>query len=314
MKQPVPNPRFPGDANRTILRRITVLMALFGIVVFIPLFWKLVQLQIVEHDSLSQMAVDNQTRSSKVTASRGTVYDRNMNILAVSADVENVCIDPNELALSGQDTDWIAAQLSELLAVDKDRILSLMEDTSYRYQIVKRKVEQEEASSVRTFITEHEVTGVYLEPDTKRYYPAGILAAQVLGFVGSDNVGLDGIEAAYDQTLTGQSGKIVTAKGNYGTEMLYHHETYYDAENGSDLVLTIDATVQQMLEKHMQEAITQYEVQNGAFGVVMDVDTGEIMAMSTLGSYDPNNYSDIYDVKIQAALETQYQLAQAAES
>lgn len=314
MKQPVPNPRFPGDANRTILRRITVLMALFGIVVFIPLFWKLVQLQIVEHDSLSQMAVDNQTRSSKVTASRGTVYDRNMNILAVSADVENVCIDPNELALSGQDTDWIAAQLSELLAVDKDRILSLMEDTSYRYQIVKRKVEQEEASSVRTFITEHEVTGVYLEPDTKRYYPAGILAAQVLGFVGSDNVGLDGIEAAYDQTLTGQSGKIVTAKGNYGTEMLYHHETYYDAENGSDLVLTIDATVQQMLEKHMQEAITQYEVQNGAFGVVMDVDTGEIMAMSTLGSYDPNNYSDIYDVKIQAALEAQYQEAQAAES
>lgn len=314
MKQPVPTPRFPGDANRTILRRITVLMALFGIVVFIPLFWKLVQLQIVEHDSLSQMAVDNQTRSSKVTASRGTVYDRNMNILAVSADVENVCIDPNELALSGQDTDWIAAQLSELLAVDKDRILSLMEDTSYRYQIVKRKVEQEEASSVRTFITEHEVTGVYLEPDTKRYYPAGILAAQVLGFVGSDNVGLDGIEAAYDQTLTGQSGKIVTAKGNYGTEMLYHHETYYDAENGSDLVLTIDATVQQMLEKHMQEAITQYEVQNGAFGVVMDVDTGEIMAMSTLGSYDPNNYSDIYDVKIQAALEAQYQEAQAAES
>ena len=313
MKQPVPTPRIPGDANRTILRRITVLMALFGIVVFIPLIWKLVHLQIVEHDSLSQMAVDNQTRSSKVTASRGTVYDRNMNILAVSADVENVCIDPNELALSGQDTGWIAQELSGLLDVDEERILNLMEDTSYRYQIVKRKVEQEEASAVRTFITENEVTGVYLEPDTKRYYPAGVLAAQVLGFVGSDNVGLDGVEAAYDQTLTGRSGRIVTAKGNYGTEMLYHHETYYDAENGSDLVLTIDATVQQMLEKHMQEAITQYDVQNGAFGVVMDVDTGEIMAMATLGSYDPNHYSTIYDEKTQAELEAQYQEAMEAE-
>ena len=312
MKQPVPTPRFPGDANRTILRRIAVLMVLFGIVVFIPLFAKLVHLQIVEHDSLSQMAVDNQTRSSKVTASRGTVYDRNMNILAVSADVENVCIDPNELALSGQDTGWIAAQLSSLLDVDEERILNLMEDTSYRYQIVKRKVEQNEASSVRTFITENEVTGVYLEPDTKRYYPAGAMAAQVLGFVGSDNVGLDGIEAAYDQTLTGKSGRIVSAKGNYGTEMLYHHETYYDAENGSDVVLTIDATVQQMLEKHMQEAITQYDVQNGAFGVVMDVDTGEIMAMATLGSYDPNQYSTIYDAKTQEALEAQYREAMEA--
>lgn len=314
MKQSVPEPRFPGDANRTILRRIAVLMLLFGIAVFIPLMIKLVQLQIVEHDSLSQMAVDNQTRSSKVTASRGTVYDRNMNVLAISADVENVCIDPNELALSGQDTGWIAQRLSELLAVDEDKILRLMADTSYRYQIIKRKVEQEEASSVRSFITENQVTGVYLEPDTKRYYPAGVLAAQVLGFVGSDNVGLDGVEAAYDGALTGKSGKIITAKGNYGTEMLYHHETYYDAENGHDLVLTIDQTVQQILEKHMQEAITQYDVQNGAFGVVMDVDTGEIMAMATLGSYDPNNYSAIYDIKTQEALEAEYQAAEAAET
>lgn len=313
MKPRIPKPRIPGDSNRTILRRISVLMTLFGFVVFIPLIAKLVQLQIIEHDSLSEMAVDNQTRVSSVTAARGTIYDRNMNVLAVSADVENVCIDPNELALSGQDTDMIAENLSTLLNVDKNKIQKLMEDTSYRYQIVKRKVEQEEASAVRTFITENSVTGVYLEPDTKRYYPAGALAAQVLGFVGSDNTGLDGIEAAYDKTLTGQSGRIVSAKGNYGTEMLYHHETYYDAENGRDVVLTIDQTVQQMLEKHMQEAITQYDVQNGAFGVVMDVDSGEILAMATMGSYDPNNYAVIYDVETQEELEQQYQEAMEAE-
>ncbi len=313
MKPRVPKPQLPGGSNRVILRRISVLMVLFGFVVFIPLVGKLVQLQILEHDSLSQMAVDNQTRKSSITAARGTIYDRNMNILAMSADVENVCIDPNELALSGQDTDAIAESLSQLLDVDKSRIQKLMEDTSYRYQIVKRKVEQEEASAVRSYITENEITGVYLEPDTKRYYPEGTLAAQVLGFVGSDNTGLDGIEAAYDRTLTGHSGKIVSAKGNYGTEMLYHHETYYDAENGRNLVLTIDQTVQQMLEKHMQEAIAQYDVQNGAFGVVMDVNTGELLAMATLGSYDPNSYAEIYDTRTQAALEQQYQAAMEAQ-
>ncbi len=313
MRHRIPKPQVPGATNRIILKRIAVLMAIFGVLVFVPLLYKLVRLQIVQHDELSQLAVDNQTRVSSITAARGTIYDRNMNVLAVSADVENVCIDPNELYHSGQDRDAIAQDLADLLDVDKDRILNLMEDTSYRYQIVKRKVEQEEASLVRHYINENEVTGIYLEPDTKRYYPAGALAAQVLGFVGSDNTGLDGIEAAYDGYLTGKSGKIVSAKGNYGTEMLYHHETYFDAENGRDLVLTIDETVQQMLEKHMQESIVQYDVQNGAFGVVMNVDTGEILAMATLGSYDPNSYSEIYDLDTKNALAQQYAEAQAAK-
>lgn len=313
MKRRVPKPRIAGDASRTILKRTAVLMALFGVVVFIPLIAKLVSLQIVQYDELSQMAAANQTRVSKVTPARGTIYDRNMNVLAVSADVENVCIDPNELSLSGQDLGAIAQKLSELLEVDQEKIGKLMEDTSYRYQIVKRKVEQEEAASVRAYIAEEGITGVYLEPDTKRYYPDGSLAAQVLGFVGSDNTGLDGVEAACDTALTGSNGAITSAKGNYGTDMLFHYESYADAVNGNDVVLTIDETIQEMLEKHMQEAITQYDVQNGAFGVVMDVNTGEILAMATLGSYDPNNYAVIYDPKTAAALEQQYQEAQAAE-
>lgn len=313
MKRPVPKPKVPGQAGRTILKRTSVLMVLFGIVVFIPLIWRLVDLQILQYETLSQMAANNQTRTSKVTASRGTVYDRNMNVLAVSYDVENVCIDPNELALSGQDRDKIAQNLSELLDVDKDRIEKLMEDTSYRYQIVKRKVELEEASAVRTYISENNVTGVYLEPDTKRFYPQGCLGAQVLGFVGSDNTGLDGVEAAWNSVLTGESGSIITAKGNYGAEMDYHFESYLDAAQGNDLVLTIDETVQQMLEKHIEEAIAQYDVQNGAFGLVMEVNTGEILAMATLGAYDPNNYAEIYDTKTALALEAQYQEALRAQ-
>lgn len=313
MKRPVPKPKIAGDADRTILKRTAVLMLVFGVLVFIPLIGKLIQLQIIEYDTLSQMAQRNQTRSSLVTPARGTIYDRNMNVLAVSYDVENVCIDPNELSLSGQNLDAIAENLSQLLTVSKERILSLMENTAYRYQIVKRKVELDEATAVRSYISENGVTGVYLEPATRRYYPQGILAAQVLGFVGSDNTGLDGIEAACDSLLTGEAGSITTAKGNYGAQMSYHYESYQDPESGNDVVLTIDETVQQMLEKHMQEAIVQYDVQNGAFGVVMNVNTGEILAMATLGSYDPNQYAEIYDEDTLEALESQYREAMDAE-
>lgn len=313
LKRPVPKPKIAGDADRTILKRTAVLMLVFGVLVFIPLIGKLIQLQIIEYDTLSQMAQRNQTRSSLVTPARGTIYDRNMNVLAVSYDVENVCIDPNELSLSGQDLDAIAENLSQLLTVSKEKILSLMENTAYRYQIVKRKVELDEATAVRSYISENGVTGVYLEPATRRYYPQGILAAQVLGFVGSDNTGLDGIEAACDSLLTGETGSITTAKGNYGAQMSYHYESYQDPESGNDVVLTIDETVQQMLEKHMQEAIVQYDVQNGAFGVVMNVNTGEILAMATLGSYDPNQYAEIYDEDTLEALESQYREAMDAE-
>ena len=313
MKRRRPKPKIPGSADRTVLKRTVILMVLLGVLVYIPLVGKLCYLQIFQFDELSRMAMDNQTRTSNITPSRGTVYDRNMNVLAVSADVENVCIDPNELSLSGQDLPMIAENLASLLDVSEDRILKLMEDTSYRYQIVKRKVEAEEALAVREFLSDNGIAGVYLEPDTKRYYPGGTLAAQVLGFVGSDNVGLDGIEAALDTVLTGQAGSVETAKGNYGAEMEFHYEEISDAGRGSDVVLTIDAQAQEILEKHMTEAVKQYDVQNGAFGVIMDVNTGEILAMATLGSYDPNRYSDILDLDTAKALEQQYREAMEAE-
>lgn len=313
MKYRRPKPKIPGSAERTILKRTVILMILLGVLIFIPLVGKLCYLQIFQYDELSRMAMDNQTRTSKITPSRGTIYDRNMNVLAVSADVENVCIDPNELSLSGQDLSMIAENLASLLNVDESRILKLMEDISYRYQIVKRKVESEEAMAVRKFLSDNAITGVYLEPDTKRYYPCGTLAAQVLGFVGSDNVGLDGIEAALDTTLTGQAGSVETAKGNYGAEMEFHYEEISDARRGSDVVLTIDQRAQEILEKHMTEAVAQYDVKNGAFGVIMDVNSGELLAMATLGSYDPNNYSEILDLGAARELEQQYQDAISAE-
>ena len=312
MKSRFPRPQVPGSAERTILRRTAVLMVLLGGVVFLPLGWRLYRLQITHHAELSEMAEANQTRRSLITAARGAIYDRNMNLLALSADAENLCIDPTELQLSGQDLPAMAEKLAELSGADTDRILELMDDTAYRYQIVARKLDPARAAALRQYIVDTGVTGVYLEPDTRRFYPEGTLAAQVIGFVGSDNTGLSGLESAMDAVLTGTPGRIVAARGNYGTEMLYHRETYQDPRDGKSLVLTIDVTVQRMLESRLREAIAQYDVQHGAFGIVMDVTNGDILAMCTLGSFDPNRYAEIQDAGLRAELERQYQAAMEA--
>ena len=289
-------------ANVTVLRRCLALLCFCGIFLFALLVPQLYKLMITEHDDYERMAINNQTRSTAVSASRGTIYDRNFNALALSASVNNVFISPNEIAQKEQDVDRIADGLAELLDVDADRIREMALDKKMYYKVVKRKIDQTQSEQVRDFINTYDLEGVYLEPDTKRYYPASTLAAQVLGFVNVDNAGVEGLEFVYDSDLQGTSGKIVTTKGNGGSEMLYRFETYYEASDGDSLVTTIDSTVQYFLEKNMEQAIAQYDVQNGAFGLVMDVNTGAILAMATLGSYDPNNYGEIYDEQVRAEL------------
>lgn len=302
-------------ANRTVLRRTLFLMILCGVVLFIPLIFTLYRLMIVEHDKYEELAINNQTRYTNLTASRGVIYDRNMNVLATSATVETVFIDPNEIATEMKDPansnllDYIARGLSEILDVETSFIYEQAADTAYRYKVIRRKISEELADQVREFINENEIKGVYLETDAQRYYPYSSLAAQVLGFVSRDNVGQEGLEAYYDSLLQGTAGKVVTSKGNYGSEMLYTYEKYYDASDGDSFVLTIDATVQSYLEKNLQNAIDKYGILNGAFGIVMDVNTGEIVAMSTMGSYDPNHYQDVYDEETAQTLEEQYQKA-----
>ena len=302
-------------ANRTVLRRTLVLMIVCGILVFIPLVVTLYNLMIRDHDKYEELAIDNQTRYTNITAARGLIYDRNMNILASSTTVETVFIDPNEIAQKMKEPansnllDHIARGLSEILDVDMDFIFEQAKDTAYRYKVIKRKISEELADEVRDFINENEITGVYLETDARRYYPYSSLGAQLLGFVSTDNVGSEGIEAYYDSTLQGTAGKVVTTKGNYGSEMIYTYEKYYDAADGDGLVLTIDSTVQSYLEKNLQNAIEKYDIMNGAFGIVMNVNTAEIVAMATIGSYDPNNYLEIYDLKKAADLEEEYQNA-----
>ena len=300
-------------ANRTILRRTLVLMVLFGVVVFIPLIVTLYNLMIRDHDYYEAQAIDNQTRYTSLSASRGQIFDRNMNVLASSKTVETVFIDPNEIAQemtkpeNSNLLDHIARGLSEILDVSTDFVYKQAEDKAFRYKVIRRKIPEELTDEVRSFVSENEIKGVYLETDAQRYYPYSSLAAQVMGFVSTDNVGSEGLEAYYDSYLQGTAGKVVTTKGNYGSEMLYTYEKYYDASDGDSLVTTIDQTVQHYLEKNLETAIEKYDIINGAFGIVMDVNSGQILAMANLGSYDPNNYQEIYDQALAGQLEAQYQ-------
>ena len=286
-------------------RRIIWIMLLLGIAAFVPVVIQLYQLMISDYDYYSDLALRNQTRTTPVTAHRGTIYDRNMNILAMSETVENVYLDPHELKQSKADLHLISRELGTILDKDPQRILELGKDLTKRYQQVAANVDASVAEKVREFINSNGISGIHLEPSSKRVYPYGTLAAQVIGFTNASNTGSEGIEAAYNSYLSGTAGKVITTKGNNEMDMPFSYENYVGAIPGCSVVLTLDATVQACLEKQMQAAIARYDVQNGAFGLVMEVKTGKILAMATLGSYDPNNYLEIYD---QTALQETEQL------
>jgi stage V sporulation protein D (sporulation-specific penicillin-binding protein) len=295
--------KISGDKpNKTILRRTLILMSVCGVVAFFVLAVKLYQIQIIQHDALEEKAVEQQTRDSTVAAARGTIYDINGKVLAMSASVETVYISPYETTtLYHEDKELIASNLASILGVEKDSILKKMEDTSSRYKTIKKKIEKDMADRVRQFIKDNKIKSVYLEPDTKRYYPLSSLACHVLGFVGSDNYGLEGLEAKYNSYLEGTDGRIVRLKNAKGTDMLLtDFENYYDAKNGDDVTLTIDSTIQFYVEKYLAQAIQDYDVQNGGACIVMQPKTGAILAMASLGNYDLNNYQAVSpDVKAQ---------------
>ncbi len=338
-------------ANQIIRTRTVLVMALLGVVTFAALFLKLFDLQIRQHDELQEKAVAQQTRSTVITASRGTIYDRNGHPLAVSATAENVFVDPKGLQkyldeqeeqgnTDVRDAEYIARGLSRILEVDEESIREKMEKTNSAYEIIKKRVDQEIADEVRKFINGEiddegnqlttvnddgdtvlisdpdkspvRVHGVYLEPDSKRYYPNGTLAANVLGFVNNDNIGGVGLEAKYDSILQGTAGLTITARDNNGNDMLYQYEQYYDAENGSSLVLTLDRGVQASLEKGLSSMITKFDAAKGGTGIIMDVNSGAILAMASYPTYDPNSYGTLYDEKLQSQLDSQ--LAELAQN
>ena len=278
-------------------------MAVLGLTAFIPVSLRLYSLMVSDYDYYSRLALRNQTRTTSVTADRGTIFDRNMNILAQSVGVENVYLDPHELKQSKADLPKIADYLGGLLALEPTWIEEQGKDLTKRYKQIASRVSEETASRIRSFIIENGISGIHLEPNSERSYPLGMLASQIIGFTNASNTGSEGIEAAYNSYLEGTAGKVITTKGNNEMDMPFSYENFVAARPGCDVILTIDMTVQACLEKQMQTAIDRYDVQNGAFGMVMNVNTGEILAMATLGGYDPNTYQEIADPETAKDLE-----------
>jgi len=334
-----------------------LIMLLLGVASFTVLFWKLYDLQINRHDELKAEAVSQQTDSMVISASRGTIYDKNGEIMAISYSTETVLLDPGgvqdfvesqeqkiqdaaeEAAEKGApytapevlDQAYIARGLSRILDVEEETILEHLENTANRYWEVKKKVDQDVADEVRRFINGEiddegnqlttvdedgntvlistggrptRLQGISLTPDTKRLYPFGSLAGNVIGFVNANNMGAYGLEASYDDVLSGSTGLTITPTNVNGTPLLFSGgEQMFDAENGSSLVLTLDTNVQYALEKGLESMLDKYDAANGGTGIVMDVNTGGIVAMASYPNYDPGDFSTIYTEGLQAELD-----------
>ena len=298
-------------ANRIIQSRTFVLMLIMGIGMFIVLFFKLYSLQITRHEELQSKAVSQQTRSSVVTANRGTIYDASGNILAISSTAETIFLSPKEIndALNDEENPvaWtkeiLAGALAKILDISEEGILKKMARSDSMYEVLKYRVDEDIADQVRQYINDNKVKGVFLTTDAKRYYPYSDLAAQVIGFVGVDYTGLFGLEAEYDKELQGQSGLVVTAKANGQNDLLYEYSQYFDPENGDELQVTLEATVQYYLEKGMKDMCDAFSPANGATGIVMDVRNGGILAMASFPNYDLNDFSTVSDKTLLERIE-----------
>lgn len=298
-------------ANRIIQTRSFVLMILMGVVMFVLLFFRLFDLQITRHEELQGKAVNQQTRRTVVTANRGTIYDAGGNILAISSSAETIILSPLEIDNAVNDTEdpvsWtkesLAAGLAEILGKDASAIRKRMDNVKSQYEVIQLRADEDTAAKVRSYVDENKIAGVHLVADTKRYYPYGSLAAQVIGFVGDENTGLYGLEAYYEKELEGESGLVISSKDQAENDMLYTYEQYFAAKNGSDLTLTLDTTIQYYLEKGIESMVDKFSAANGASGIVMDAKTGGILAMASYPNYDLNDFLTVSDQTLQERIE-----------
>lgn len=328
-------------ANRSLLRRTIFLMVVFGVALFIPLGVQLWKLQITENELWTERAANIQTRDVSVSASRGSIYDAAGRTLAMSATTYNLILSPKDLITTIQtkaesskkfkDEDGkvddakvqqtieetrelILEFLTEELELDAEKLQTRLEKTNSRYEKLVSYLEDEDAEKIRTFIKEHKDIGMsamlYLTPTSKRYYTQSTVASHLLGYMsqtessGDEKVGAQGLEAVYEDVLSGLAGRVVTAKTGAGFQMLSTYENYMDAEDGQDLHLTIDASIQSMAEQLLQEGVESYDVQNGGIVIAMNPQTGAIYAMASTPDFDPNSYSQIIDQNLLAELES----------
>ena len=253
---------------------------------------RLAIIQFVDGNKLKQMAYEQQTLNRKITSKRGTIYDTTgKNVLAQSSTVETVTV--NSINIPEDKKESVSRALSEILDIDYEKTLKKIKKRS-SIETIAKKVDKEKTNELRKWMKENDIeSGINIDEDTKRYYPYSNLASQVIGFCGSDNQGLDGIEAKYDEILKGKSGKIEKLTDAKGGDMKQLEENYVAAEKGKDLILTIDLNIQSIVEKYLENACIDNKCTDGGNVVVMNPNNGDILAMATYPNYDLNNPYEI---------------------
>lgn len=255
--------------------------------IFTLLICRIGWIQFVQGSELQTMAYVQQTLNRSINPKRGTIYDANKNILAVSATVETITINPTNIAL--EDKEKVARALSDIFELEYEVVLKKVKKKTSIETIVK-KVDKEKADELRKWMNDNNIlTGINIDEDTKRYYPYSNLASNVIGFTGSDNQGLDGVEAKFDKQLKGTQGKILKSTDAKGVDIENESESYVPAVDGSDLVLSIDMTIQSIVEKYLKEACIDNVCTDGGNIVIMNPNTGDILAMATYPNYDLNS-------------------------
>ncbi len=261
---------------------------IIALVLMLLLIIRIAIIQFIDGDKLKQMAYEQQTLNRKITSKRGTIYDASGEIvLAKSSTVETVTV--NSTNIPEEKKEIVSKALSEILEVDYETTLKKVNKRS-SIETIAKKVEKDKTDELRKWMQENNIeSGINIDEDTKRYYPYSTLASQVIGFCGSDNQGLDGIEAKYDDILKGKSGQIEKLTDARGGDMDQLEETYVPAEKGKDLVLTIDLTIQSIAEKYLENACIDNECTDGGNVIIMNPNNGDVLAMATYPSYDLNN-------------------------
>lgn len=333
MQQPNRKPRrSDGRNNRSLFRRTIFLMVVLGIGMFLPLIAQLYKLQVLEHQEWEERAANQQTRSVSVAANRGTIYDQEGRPLAMSATVYKLILSPMGV-LSAVDKDrykdekgdldqtaydralydlrkTIVDGIVELFGYDEDRLWKRIERTSSGYEVLYYEMEEEDAEKARQLIREKKLsTALQITPSSKRYYPYSSVGSHVLGYMGQtetsgeNKVGKAGIEALYEDALSGELGRVVTSVNGMRMDMLSGYDMYFDAEDGYDIHLTLDERIQAMLEQTLAEGIETYDVQAGAFGIAINPQTGAVLAMASSPDFDPNNWGVLLSDALQAEVD-----------
>ncbi len=281
----------------SIKKRMRLLAVVFMALLVALMGWLAYQ-NVAHGQEYRQAAAEQQTKDIAVGAKRGTIYDRNGKQLAVSVSADTVVLDPSILKKYNL-CEITAQSLSDILEIPYEDVYAVTQKNS-SYETLKKRITQEQSQKIKDM---KDRRGIVLEEDTRRNYVSGSLAANILGFTGYDNQGLNGIEMVYDNVLSGKAGRKSVAVGNGGIELPYSYEKYVDPEDGKSIVLTIDEAIQHMAEARLAEAVEKYGVKQGGCIIVMDPNTAEVLAMATTPGYDPNKPFEIYNETEKTAIE-----------